>query len=387
MTTAEPSPPPGTNGLPLLGETLPFVRDIFGFIHQRTQRHGPVFRTRILGKPTVFISGPQTAEKWLDTRLIERHGAFPPNVLQLFGGDENIVPMLDGEAHQRRKRYLLSAFSAEAVAGYLPLVQRNVERVLEKWAGAGETAITPDLKALAIETICGAVLDLKPGPELDQLLADYRQVMLAFASLPINLPGTAYRTGLKARDRVLAALEAQVAAHAQRRGDGLSRILSAAEAAGEPISVRIAAREMHHFVLAGVIIFAELVAIVLELDRHPEVRQRLAQEIARAAPSGPVTHQQLREMPYLMQVVNEVKRTCPNVPMSFGRARAPVDVGGYRIPAGWLVMMAVVESNRAPIFTDPEKFDPERFSAERGEQKRHPHAFMPQGAGELSGHK
>jgi cytochrome P450 len=73
--------------------------------------------------------------------------------------------------------------------------------------------------------------------------------------------------------------------------------------------------------------------------------------------------------------------------MSFGRARAPVDVGGYRIPTGWLVMMAVVESNRAPIFTEPEKFDPERFSGERREEKRHPHAFMPQGAGELSGHK
>jgi cytochrome P450 len=386
MTTPAPVPP-GTNGLPLLGETLPFVRDMFGFIHQRTQKHGPVFRTRLLGKPTVFISGPKTAEKWLDTTLVERRGALPSNVLQLFGGDANIVPLLDGEAHQRRKKYLLSAFSHDAVAGYLPLTQRNIERVLESWAGRGETAITQDLKALAIETICGAVMGLQPGPELNRLLADYHQIALAFASLPINLPGTAYRAGLKARDRVLEALKAQVAAHAQRRDDGLSRILSAAEAAGEPLSVETAAREMHHFVLAGVIVFAELVATVLELDRHPEVRTRLAEEVAQVAPSGPVTHQQLRQMPYLLQVVNEVKRTCPNVPLSFGRARAPVDVGGYRIPTGWLVMMAVVESNRDAIFTEPEKFDPERFSAERHEEKRHPHAFMPQGAGELTGHK
>src|SRR5712692_4463817 len=57
--------PPGSDGLPLLGETLSFIQDVFGFIHKRSQRYGPVFRTHILGKPTVFISGPQLAEKWL----------------------------------------------------------------------------------------------------------------------------------------------------------------------------------------------------------------------------------------------------------------------------------------------------------------------------------
>jgi hypothetical protein len=42
MATSEPRPP-GTSGLPLLGETLAFMKDMFGFIRARTQRHGPVF--------------------------------------------------------------------------------------------------------------------------------------------------------------------------------------------------------------------------------------------------------------------------------------------------------------------------------------------------------
>ena len=105
------------------------------------------------------------------------------------------------------------------------------------------------------------------------------------------------------------------------------------------------------------------------------------------AASGPVGPAQLRAMPYLMQVVDEVKRTCPNVPMSFGRAKSDIDLAGYTIPKGTLVMMAVYESNLDPIFTAPEKFDPERFSAERDEKKRAPDAFMPQGAGALTFHK
>ena len=380
--------PPGSDGLPMLGETLSFVRDVFGFIRKRSERYGNVFRTNILGKPTVFISGPQLAEKWLDPSLIERAGALPPNVLQLFGGDENIVPLLDGEAHRRRKQILLSAFSRDAVASYLPRLQRIVEEHLAGWEASGEMAVTEDLKRLAIESICGTVLGLEPGPELRQLLDDYGRVGAAFVGLPVNLPGTAYAAGLKARDRILAVLREQVRKHEQQPGtDGLSLILAAAKATGDPLPVETAAREMHHFVLAGVIVFAELAAIVRELHDHPDVRERVTAEAKAQAPAGAITPGQLRQMPYLLQFVNEVKRTCPNVPMSFGRARAPIQVGGYVIPVGWLVMMAVAESNRDPVFTEPLRFDPERFAPARAEDKRHPHAFMPQGAGELSGHK
>jgi cytochrome P450 len=380
--------PPGSDGLPLLGETLSFIQNIFLFIRERSRRYGPVFRTNILGKPTVFISGPQLADKWLDTRLIERAGALPPNVLQLFGGDANIVPLLDGEAHRRRKQFLLSAFSREAIASYLPGLQRTIEEHLAGWVAAGEMAITEDLKQLAIEAICGAILGLGPGDELRRLLDDYGRVGAAFVGLPIDLPGTAYRAGLKARDRILAVLREQVRKHEQQPGtDGLSRILATASAAGEPLAIETAAREMHHFMLAGVIVFAELAAIVRELHDHEAVRERVAAEVEAHSPAGPVSPGQLRQMPYLMQFVNEVKRTCPNVPMSFGRARASIPVNGYVIPPGWLVMMAVAESNMNGVFTDPSLFDPERFGPARAEQERHPHAFMPQGAGEISGHK
>ncbi len=55
MATSNPLPP-GTSGLPLLGETLPFMKDMFGFIRARTQRHRPVFRSKILGTPTADLT-------------------------------------------------------------------------------------------------------------------------------------------------------------------------------------------------------------------------------------------------------------------------------------------------------------------------------------------
>jgi cytochrome P450 len=389
---ATPNPlPPGSNGLPLLGETLAFAGNPFAFIHRRRARYGEVFRTSILGSPTVFITGPKHVGTWLDATKIQREGAMPANLLALFGGHADIVPLLDGEVHAQRKRSLLAAFSREAVAGYVPGLQSRIDALLAKWLAQGQGPVTAELKTLAIESLAGAIMGLEPGgEELTRLLADNAILAKAFVALPINLPGTAYAKGLQARDRILALLEAVVRRHVDAppaQPDGLSRILAAAQSAGAPLDPRTAACEMHHFLLAGMIVYAELAATLRALHEHPQVRERLRAEVMAQAPSGPVGATHLRAMPYLMQVVDEVKRTCPNVPMSFGRAKSAIDVAGYTIPRGTLVMMAVYESNRDPIFTAPETFDPGRFSAERDERQRAPDAFAPQGAGALTGHK
>jgi cytochrome P450 len=250
--------------------------------------------------------------------------------------------------------------------------------------------VTAELKTLAIESLAGSIFGLERGEELARLLADNAILAKAFVALPISLPGTAYTKGLQARDRILSLLEVIVQRHIDSpptQPDGLSRILAAAREAGASLDAKTAAREMHHFLLAGMIVYAELAAILRALHEHPNVRERLRTEVLANAPSGAIGSAQLRAMPYLMQVVDEVKRTCPNVPMSFGRAKCDIDVGGCTIPQGCLVMMAVYESNLDPIFTAPQTFDPERFSLERDERQRAPDAFMPQGAGALTGHK
>ncbi len=140
--------------------------------------------------------------------------------------------------------------------------------------------------------------------------------------------------------------------------------------------------------IAGFIVYAELGEMVRHLTENPGVRERLAEEIREASPSGELKPEKLARMPYLLQVVNEVKRLCPIIPAVFGKARKAFDFDGVSVPAGWMVMWALRPSHVARgVFTDPEKFDPDRFSPERAEDKRHEHAFVPQGAGPASGHR
>src|SRR5208282_4305991 len=110
----------------------------------------------------------------------------------------------------------------------------------------GEGPVTADLKTLAIESLSGAIFDLAPGETLTRLLADIEVLGKAFTALPINLPGTAYANGLKARDRILALLEEIASRHISSppaQADGLSRILAAAREAGAPLDAKTAARE------------------------------------------------------------------------------------------------------------------------------------------------
>jgi cytochrome P450 len=387
MSTIETPPPPGSDGLPLLGETLSFAKNPFRFIEERLAAHGRIFRTSVLGRKTAVVAGPEAAGHFIDPSVIMREGAMPPHVQEIFGGRS--LPLLDGEVHSARKKLVNAAFNRAAMAAYLPIIQQTVETYFHKWAAAGEILWLDELKRLSIEVICTTVMGMPPGNEMDRLRADYGTLTDGFATLPINIPGTRYRKALQARDRILDVLRRLVRERRQTPSDdGLSRMLAAATSSGTALSDDDAALELHHIVIAGFIVYAELGSIVQQLAAHPDVREKLSAEIASKAPSGPLSLETLMTMPYLLQVVNEVKRLCPIVAAVFGKTKAPLRFDGVSVPAGWMVMWAVTPSHVAQsAYTNPTTFDPDRFSPERAEDKRHEHAFAPQGAGPATGHR
>src|SRR5258707_1089501 len=90
--------PPGRSGLPLLGETHLLLRDGFGFVEERARRYGPIFRTRILGRKTAVITGPEATALFIDSGKVQRSGSMPGHIQALFGG--LALPVLDGDVHR-----------------------------------------------------------------------------------------------------------------------------------------------------------------------------------------------------------------------------------------------------------------------------------------------
>ena len=106
--------PPGNRGLPWLGESMALLRNPFGFLEERRDRFGNVFRSKVLGREVAFLAGLEGAERFYDETIISRSDAHPYQLVDLFGGDN--MEMFDGERHLAMKRVALTAFDETAIA-------------------------------------------------------------------------------------------------------------------------------------------------------------------------------------------------------------------------------------------------------------------------------
>ena len=302
-------------------------------------------------------------------------------MFRLFAGPS--VPHLDGEAHAERKAILLQAFTRDALTAYLPRTTALVERSVARWADRPEVRLVDETKRLALEAVAQDIMGIESPDDIARLDAWYVDIGDAFTGLPVPFPGTKYARGLRALDAVLSFFRGVVRSHRERPGtDGLSRILAFEPPSGVALTDDQAARELHHLVIAGRVVYAHLLTLATELSRRPDVRERLRAECDGVLAGGPPTVEKLYAMKYLTDVVLEAKRTSPVVPGMFGRAKADIAVGGYRIPRGWTIMFGLRESLvDGHAFADPERFDPERFAPPRNEHTRHEHSFVPHGPG------
>lgn len=386
-TAHEPAPaalplPPGSRGLPLLGETLAFVSSPAGFIEQRQRRHGNVFRTHLLGAPTVYLLGAE-ANRWIFAG--EEHylrNRWSAGVRQLLGAQ--CVAMLNGQEHRERRRLLAPHFSYPAMRGFVPEIEAIARRHLADWAARPQPlTIFPAMRALAFEIAVTLIMGREQAdvPAMSGLFRTWTAGL--FAPLTLKLPWTTFGKALRARDELLAIIGGIVArrqARAEQPDDILGSLINCRDGAGQPLPRQTIVDEIQLQLFAGHdTTVAATSNLLLLLANHPEALARARAE--QAGGGGPLTLEQLKAMPYLAQVISEGLRLIPPIGGSFRVTTEDVSYGGYRIPAGWTIGISPRAAHREPGWTDPDRFDPDRFGPERAEHKHAPCAFIPFGGG------
>jgi cytochrome P450 len=165
--------------------------------------------------------------------------------------------------------------------------------------------------------------------------------------------------------------------------DLLSMLLAARdEDTGEAMSDEQLRVEVTTFLLAG----QETTSLALTwtwylLSQHPDAQRRLEDEIDEALDGRPPDYADLARLPYTRMVIDEALRLYPPAWGFSRQALADDEIGGYRLPRGWLVFVIPFVLHRLPAFwQDPEAFDPGRFSPERSAD-RPKLAYIPFGAG------
>ncbi|OPJ87338.1 cytochrome P450 3A12 [Patagioenas fasciata monilis] len=137
------------------------------------------------------------------------------------------------------------------------------------------------------------------------------------------------------------------------------------------------------FVLAGYETTSSTLSyIAYKLATHPDVQQRLQDEIDASLPNKATpTYDAIMQMEYLDMVVNEVLRLFPVGGRIERVCKETVEINGVTIPKGMTIVIPVYVMHRDPAYwMEPEEFRPERFSKDNRESMD-PYIFLPFGAG------
>jgi len=376
--------PPGTVGLPLLGENLEFVQSPNKFLNKRRAKYGDVFRSNILGNNTVFVGTPE-ANHWVfageNKYLINQ---WTKAISLLLG--KNGVAMLTGEAHAKRRAQLAPHFKHDAMSTFVASIQKIAERHLQQWADAsGETSVVERVRTMAFEIITvfifgDTVIDI---PYLSRLFQTWTGGM--FDPLPMELPFTPFGKAMLAKKEMLEYLAPIVAKRMEMQEqpfDILGSMLSVRNENNEALSLETILHEVQVQLFAGHdTTVTALSNLMMLLAQNPEVLQSARDEQKSCAHLKVIDLEAIKSMPYLEQVINEGLRLIPPVNGAFRMATEDISYGGYRIPKGWTVLYSPSVTHRILPWTNSTQFDPDRFSSERAEHKQKQFSYIPFGGG------
>ena len=163
--TSSTSLPPGDYGLPLIGETLDFFRDP-DYAAKKHRQYGAVFKTRLLGKPTVFVRGVE-ANRFVLTHDSQFAVSWPPSTKALLG--QLSLALQTGDIHQNRRKLLAQAFMPRALSGYIQAIEQITQDYLERWAvqsdTQGELVWYPELRHYTLDVACKLLAGLDSGSQ------------------------------------------------------------------------------------------------------------------------------------------------------------------------------------------------------------------------------
>jgi len=342
-------------------------------------------------RPVIFANHPDLVEQV----LVNQHRKFIKHYRLRKTGQtlgQGLVTS-EGELWRSQRKLAQPAFHRERINRYAQSMVNFTERMLASWSAGQVRDVHADMMKLTLEIVAKTLFDAEIGGESADAAAAMETLARGFIvrtsrliSLPFWLPTPLnIRLGRAVRrlNQIILSIIAERRKTDEDRGDLLSMLLHAQdEDSGRRMSDQLLRDEVMTLFMAGHETTANTLAWAwLLLARHPDVEARLHDELDRTLAGRLPTIADLPWLSYTERVVTETLRIYPTVWTVGREAIEPVELGGYRIPAGTTVFMPQWVIHRdARWFEDPEVFRPERW--ENGLMQRIPrYAYFPFGGG------
>lgn len=359
--------PPGDMGLPWLGVPPRLLSN--SYVQHQYAKYGPLFKTRVIGRNIAVFVGPEANRFVLQSGAhhFSWRGGWPATFKAMLG--ESLF-VQDGEEHRQKRRLITPAFHREALHNYLHTMEALTLQYLEKWAALKTFQWVPQYKQFTFEIASTLLMGSAPGAETAFLSEQFHRLTNGFLTVPLNWAWTPYGRALRARRELLRFIDAAVEKRRQQpTQDALGLLVQTRDEQGNALTNEELQAQTLLLLFAGHETSASMLSSAMRLlAEHPAVREQAIAEQEALNLGEQLTMEDLRQMPYLEQILKETERLYPPVPAGFRSVVEPFEFNGYYVPEGWTAIYLINGAHRDPeIYTDPDRFDPDRFSPERNE--------------------
>jgi len=386
---------PGPSGWPILGALPELRKNPLQFLVRTAEEYGDVVHLGNAGsRRYLLVRHPDDIERVLKTHHHNYVKGANFQLLKTLAGEGLFLS--ENDVWRRQRKLIQPAFHTSRLEGMVDVVADVARALCRRWRPTAETTGTVELEEemvrvvleVAVKTLFGT--DLDPG-WVEQI---HRGVATAFSffhdrvwtpGLPLWAPTPAnlrFRRALSQLDAIVFRILEDRRRSGKRGDDVLSMLLAVRDEDERAISDRQIRDQVMTLLVAG----HESTALTLTwtfylISRYPLIERRLHRELEEVLAGRPPGFGDLHRLPYLRQVMQESMRLYPAF-WVFTRTPVADDVlGGYRIPAGSVILLSCFVTHRDRRFWDhPEGVDPDRFSPERSAQ-RPELAYFPFGGG------
>ncbi|PON85216.1 Cytochrome P450, E-class, group I [Trema orientale] len=378
--------PPGSTGIPLIGETMEFfapydLYEITPFVRKRMARYGSLFRTNLVGKNVIVSTDPE-----INYQIFQQEGksfelCYTESFMTITGES---FPGQHGLVHKYLKNLVLQIIGPETLKDrLLAHMDKATRTCMRSWANN----VIVDLKEVASNMIfdyfAEKLISYDESKASKKLKQSYDAFLEGLISFPLNIPGTAYHACLQGRKKAIKVIK-DIYEERKRlnmnRGDYLDYLLEELKKEETVLNENLVIDLLFLLVFASYESTSSAITLAVKfISDHPQVLAELTKEhdqILRNRGNKDIelTWEEYKSMTFTHMVINETVRFANIVPVVFRRAVEDVVMKGklvtifvgYTIPKNWLVMVIPSAVHLNPDYYDnPLEFNPWRWEGKK----------------------
>ncbi|XP_020572994.1 abietadienol/abietadienal oxidase [Phalaenopsis equestris] len=346
------------------------------FVEEQVKRHGKVFTCSLFGKKAVVSADPVFNRYIMQNEGKLFQSCYPKSFRDLVG--KNGVIVVHGDQQKKLHAIAVNSMKIEKInsnSNFLIDAQNIMLQTINFLPDDGAVVLQDVCRKVAINLMANQLMGFSSESEINEMACLFSDFVDGCLSLPINLPGFAYRTAMKARDGIIAKINNKIVAGTQQGGSAerngvLGRLveeenLNDNQIADFIINLLFAGNETTTKTMLFAIYFLTHCPQALEqlLIEHEGIRRTRRSEI--------LEWEDYKAMPFTQCVIDETLRLGGIAIWLLREAKANVEYKEFTIPQGYLVVpfLSAIHLDEE-IYPGALHFNPWRWLSEENKEKR-----------------